>query len=79
MSPTVFREGGYRFFFFSREESRMHVHVYSGDGEAKFWLDPQIELARNYRLSRINLKEIEEIIEDHQDEIRSAWENYFRG
>ena len=79
MSPTVFREGGYRFYFFSREESRMHVHVYSGDGEAKFWLDPQIELARNYRLSRINLKEIEEIIEDHQDEIRSAWENYFRG
>ena len=79
MSPTLFREHGYRFFFFSREESRMHVHVYSGDGEAKFWLDPQIELARNYRLSRINLKEIEEIIEDHQDEIRSAWENYFRG
>ena len=79
MSPTLFREHGYRFFFFSREESRMHVHVYSGDGEAKFWLDPQIELARNYRLSRINLKKIEEIIEDHQDEIRSAWENYFRG
>ncbi|MBW2204321.1 MAG: DUF4160 domain-containing protein [Deltaproteobacteria bacterium] len=79
MSPTLFREHGYRFFFFSREESRMHVHVYSGDGEAKFWLDPQIELARNYRLSRINLKEIEKIIEDHQDEIRSAWENYFRG
>ena len=79
MSPTLFREHGYRFFFFSREESRMHVHVYSGDGEAKFWLDPQIELARNYRLSRINLKEVEEIIEDHQDEIKSAWENYFRG
>ena len=79
MSPTLFREHGYRFFFFSREESRMHVHVYSGDGEAKFWLDPQIELARNYRLSRINLKEIEKIIEDHQNEIRSAWENYFRG
>jgi len=79
MSPTLFREHGYRFFFFSREESRMHVHVYSGDGEAKFWLDPQIELARNYRLSRINLKEIEEIIEEHQNEIRSAWENYFRG
>ena len=79
MSPTLFREHGYRFFFFSREESRMLVHVYSGDGEAKFWLEPQIELARNYRLSRIDLKEIEEIIEDHQDEIRSAWENYFRG
>ena len=29
----------------------MHVHVYCENGEAKFWLDPEIELARNYRLS----------------------------
>ena len=43
MSPTVFKESGYRFFFFSREEERMHVHVISGDGEAKFWLEPEIE------------------------------------
>jgi hypothetical protein len=48
MSPTVFRERGYRFFFFSREEVRMHVHVVSGDGEAKSWLEPEIVLARNY-------------------------------
>ncbi len=26
----------------------MHVHVISGDGEAKFWLEPEIELAKNY-------------------------------
>lgn len=49
MSPTVFRESGYRFFFFSREEARQHVHIVSGDGEAKFWLEPEIELAKNYR------------------------------
>jgi len=42
MSPTVFREKGYRFFFFSREETRMHIHVISGDGEAKFWLEPVV-------------------------------------
>lgn len=35
MSPTVFREGEFRFYFFSREESRMHVHVSHPDGEAK--------------------------------------------
>jgi len=35
MSPTVLRIGGFRFFFFSREESRMHVHVSHADGEAK--------------------------------------------
>ncbi|MGD9164083.1 MAG: DUF4160 domain-containing protein [Chromatiales bacterium] len=47
MSPTVFKEKGYRFFFFSREEERPHVHVISADGEAKFWLEPDIEIAKN--------------------------------
>ena len=28
----------------------MHIHIYCGDGEAKFWLEPRIELARNYKL-----------------------------
>jgi hypothetical protein len=46
MSPTVLREKGYRFFFFSREESRMHIHVAYADREAKFWLSPQIEWQR---------------------------------
>ena len=77
MSPTVFKEEGYRFFFFSREEPRMHVHIYCGDGEAKFWLEPQIELARNYNLSRQQLKIIEKIIEERQNEIRNAWTKYF--
>ncbi len=77
MSPTVFREQGYRFFFFSREEPRMHVHVYCGDGEAKYWLDPEIELARNYRLSRLQLKQIEQLIEEHYDELTIAWKKHF--
>lgn len=77
MSPTVFRERGYRFFFFSREESRMHVHVVSGDGEVKFWLEPEIQLAKNYRYSRRQLKEIESLIEDHYDELVSAWRDHF--
>jgi len=43
--PTVMRIAGYRFFFYSNEGSEpAHVHVQSGDGEAKFWLNP-IELA----------------------------------
>ena len=52
MSPTVYREDGYRFFFFSREENRMHIHVVSNDGEAKFWIEPEIELAVNFHFSR---------------------------
>jgi len=77
MSPTVFRESGYRFFFFSREEERMHIHIVSGDGEAKFWLEPEIELAKNYRYTRKQLKEIELLIESHYDELSSMWKKHF--
>jgi hypothetical protein len=77
MSPTVFRQNGYRFFFFSKEEDRMHVHVISSDGEAKFWLEPEIELARNYHYSRKKLKEIESFIEVHYNELISAWKKHF--
>jgi len=77
MSPTVFRESGYRFFFFSREEDRMHVHVVSGDGEAKFWLEPEIELAKNYHYTRKQLKDVEKLIEEHQNELVSAWQEHF--
>ena len=75
--PTVLRIRGYRFFFFSREELRKHIHVQSQEGEAKFWLEPQIELAKNYQLSRKELKEIEKIIEEHYDKFINGWEEYF--
>ncbi len=77
MSPTIFREGGDKYFFFSREEDRIHIHVLSADGEAKFWLDPEIELAKNHHLSRKKLKEIESFIEVHYDELIDAWKRHF--
>ena len=55
----------------------MHVHVYCGDGEAKFWLEPRVELVKNFRLSQNQLKEIELIIEEHYDELKRAWEEHF--
>ena len=78
MSPTVFTERGYRFFFFSLEESRMHVHVRSSDGEAKFWLEPDVELAKNYRYSQQQLGQIKAIVEAHRDELAAAWKKHFR-
>ena len=77
MSPTVFRERGYRFFFFSREEERRHVHVSSSEGKAKFWLDSEIELAKNFRYTRKQIHDIESLIERHDDEFISAWQTHF--
>ena len=77
MSPTVFRKRGYRFFFFSREEPRVHIHVHSSDGEAKFWLTPEIQLAKSYRLRWDQLTDIKEMIEENRDEIIRAWREHF--
>ena len=75
--PTILKIKGYRFFFFSREELREHIHIQSQDGEAKFWLKPQIELAKNYKLPRKDLNEIEKIIDDNYDMFIKAWEKHF--
>jgi uncharacterized protein DUF4160 len=77
MSPTVFRSGGFRFYFFSREEPRMHVHVHHAEGEAKFWLEPEIALADNYGLSRRRITAALALVKRHQNELRRAWQEHF--
>ena len=79
MSPTVFRESGFRFYFFSREEPRMHVHVQGQNGEAKFWLEPTIELAQHVVLSQHEINEALRLVQEHENEIRSAWLKHFPG
>jgi len=78
MSPTVFHYKKYRFFFFSREEPRRHVHVRSPDGEAKFWLDPEVELAIYHGLSMKELNILERIVKERVNEIRTLWDKHFR-
>lgn len=77
MAPTVVKEGAFRLFFFSREETRMHVHVNHTDGEAKFWLEPDIALAQNFGLSAQQLRSAEEIVRSHEQRIRTAWQQHF--
>lgn len=76
VSPTVFRAQGFRFYFFSLEENRMHVHVKGADGDAKFWLEPKIELAMQHGLPPHRVSEIRRLVEEHQDEIRNAWQQH---
>jgi hypothetical protein len=77
VSPTVFRDGPYRFFFFSREEARLHVHVVSSDGEAKFWLEPTVSLAAYEGYDSRKLRHLQSIVSEHEHEIRKAWKQHF--
>lgn len=78
MSSSVFREKGYRFYFLSNEEQRVHTHVTCEDGEAIFWLEPIISLAVSHGLNPKKLVEIQKIVEAHEHEITEAWRNHFR-
>jgi hypothetical protein len=77
MTPTLFREAGFRYFFFSREETRMHVHVSHPDGTAKFWLEPDVALAWHTGLSASQLHTAERFVIAHQQEMKNVWRTYF--
>lgn len=78
MSPTVFKQGKYRFHFFSKEEERVHIHVVSPDGEAKFWLEPTISLANYSGLSKKELNFLQKTVEKHKNEISKKWKKHFK-
>lgn len=55
----------------------MHVHVTHTDGEAKFWLEPKIELALNQGLTRKQINEALALVHTHHEEIIHAWRIHF--
>lgn len=57
----------------------MHVHVSHSDGEAKFWLEPDIALAQSIGLNERLLRQAKTLIKEHQNDIRSAWQHHFGG
>ena len=53
------------------------MHVHHVRGEAKFWLEPRVELAGDFGLGPTRVKSARTILEEHLDEIRSAWTKHF--
>lgn len=45
MSPKFKEINGFVFKIYSNEEKRMHIHVVKAENEAKYWLEPNIELS----------------------------------
>ena len=77
--PTVLRSGPLRFFFYAGDAAEPpHVHVESDDGEAKFWLDPA-RLVRSHGLRGKDIRQIQDLVEQHQAELLEAWHEFFHG
>ena len=86
MSPRVFKEGEYIFWFHSYDvlhENRASIHVGKGSqndsSDAKIWLEPQIEIGRaGHTLSRSDLAHAIKIIEQNIDRLKEAWNDHKR-
>ncbi|HHY6382714.1 TPA: DUF4160 domain-containing protein [Salmonella enterica] len=78
--PVILRFKGYRFFFYSNEGDPLepaHIHVRGTDGEAKFWLTPEVLLARNDGFNARDLKELVGVVEENCKLLMEAWNDYF--
>jgi len=78
--PQIFRERGFRFFFYSDEGSPrepVHVHIEKDDLEAKFWLLPNVALAYNDGYDARTLRWLLQTVEASKREIQEAWDEHF--
>ncbi len=75
--PTILKVGPYRVYFYSHEPNEPpHVHVDRGDQSAKFWIGP-VALARNLGFRAKELRKIEGMLTEYQQELLEAWYEYF--
>jgi len=81
-SPDANIKGGYSFLFYSNEgegvaKEAPHIHVRKERKQAKFWLEPEVELARAKGFQDHELRDIRRIIEAYRYKILDEWNEFF--
>ena len=74
--PTIFRENGYRFFFFSNEHLPKHIHIEKSDKYLKVEIET-LNILNNFKMTSKEQKEVIDIISKHQKDFLEAWNEYF--
>ena len=78
--PVVFRERGFRVFFYSDEgdpREPLHVHVHKASADAKFWLSEEVTVAYNAGFDPRTLAWLLERITAQRVMIEEAWHEHF--
>ena len=78
--PTVFRERGFRFFFYSDEgnpREPAHIHIEKNGVEAKLWLRPRVHVAYNDGYNARTLHQLLWIVTANRERIERAWNEHF--
>lgn len=74
--PTIFKQNGFRFFFYSNDHLPRHIHIEKAGKTAKFNLNP-IELVVSKKFSANELREIRILIQINLELINASWDEYF--
>lgn len=76
--PTALLIGPYRLFFYSSDaDEPEHIHIDRDENVAKFWLEP-VRLENSGGFNRTELRVIEKIVRDNQEQLLEAWHAYFK-
>lgn len=67
---------GFRFFFFSDEHTPVHIHVEKGDGYMRVELET-LKVTNRQNFTKSDERKIMVIIQEHQNELIGAWNEYF--
>lgn len=80
MPTSQVRVKAYTFIFYSSDGVEPpHIHAKEGKKHSKFWLEPAVQLARNYGRSfaEHEINELYDIIEEHKDVFLGEWHDHF--
>jgi Domain of unknown function (DUF4160) len=78
--PVIVRVQGLKFYFFSNEGPRPHIHVgldgAKGGPEIKIWIDT-VEVAKVRGFSQKLVQKAEKFVLENKGFFLEEWENYF--
>ena len=77
--PTIFMVFGFCFKFYSNDHEPIHVPVTKDGHEAKFHVEPEVELVFNRGFKKHELTVITGIIEENTEILVERWKEYFKG
>ena len=73
MSPKFKEYNGFVFKIFSNEEDRKHIHVIKAEKDAKYCLEPNVEIAENNGFNSHELKQIEKVLQEYAEEFKERY------
>ena len=76
----MFRYGELRFYCVLNEgdpREPIRIHVRGAGGEAKYWVEPDIVLARSVGFAARTLRRLAVLVNDYRQIIQESWHEHF--